>query len=156
MPSSGGWLNTVKVVLGFLELAFALKFLSNSDLVLQLHILEREVFLGIWIGIFVVLAIYLLGKIQFPHDSPVDKLSVGRGLFATIVVGFIIYLIPGMWGAPLKLISGFPPPLTYSESPYGIHGEAPEIPEGWPASTHEHGHGIYTISDYYDELSYSK
>lgn len=156
LPSSGGWLNTVKVVLGFLELAFALKFLSNSDLVLQLHILEREVFLGIWIGIFIVLAIYLLGKIQFPHDSPVDKLSVGRGLFATIVVGFIIYLIPGMWGAPLKLISGFPPPLTYSESPYGIHGEAPAIPEGWPGSTHAHGHRIYTIRDYYDALAYAK
>lgn len=156
LPSSGGWLNTVKVVLGFIELALALKFLSNADLVLQLHYIEREMFLGIWIGIFIVLFIYLLGKIQFPHDSPVTKLSVGRGLFATFVIGFIIYLIPGMWGAPLKIISGFPPPMTYSESPYGIHGEAPEIPEGWPASTHAHGHGIYTVRDYYEALEYAK
>ena len=156
LPSSGGWLNTVKVVLGFIELALALKFLSNADLVLQLHMIERELFLGIWIGIFIVLFIYLLGKMQLPHDSPVDKLSVGRGLFATIVIGFIIYLIPGMFGAPLKLISGFPPPLTYSESPYGIQGHAPEIPEGWPASTHAHGHGIYTVRDYYEALEYAK
>ncbi len=156
LPSSGGWLNTVKVVLGFIELALVLKFLSNADLVLQLHFIEREMFLGIWIGIFIVLFIYLLGKIQFPHDSPIVKLSVGRGLFATIVIGFIIYLIPGMFGAPLKIISGFPPPLTYSESPYGIHGEAPEIPEGWPESTHAHGHGIYTVRDYYEALEYAK
>jgi thiol:disulfide interchange protein DsbD len=143
-------------VLGFLELAFALKFLSNADLVLQLHILERELFLGLWIGIFIVLAIYLLGKIQLPHDSPLEKLSVGRGLLATLVVGFIIYLLPGMWGAPLKMISGFPPPLTYSESPYGINGHAPEIPEGYPESTHAHGHGIYTINDYNDAMAYAK
>jgi len=156
LPSSGGWLNTVKVVLGFLELAFALKFLSNADLVLQLHILERELFLGLWIGVFIVLAIYLLGKIQLPHDSPIEKLSVGRGLLATIVVGFIIYLLPGMWGAPLKLISGFPPPMTYSESPYGLHGEAPEVPEGWPESTHPHGHGIYTVRDYEEAMAYAK
>ncbi|WP_245593067.1 protein-disulfide reductase DsbD family protein [Crocinitomix catalasitica] len=156
MPSSGGWLNTVKVVLGFLELAFALKFLSNADLVLQLHILERELFLGIWIGIFIVLAIYLLGKIQMPHDSPVGKLSVGRALFATMVVGFIMYLIPGMFGAPLKMISGFPPPLTYSESPFGIHGHAPEVEDGWPESTYPHGHGIKTIRDYYEALAFAK
>lgn len=156
LPSSGGWLNTVKVVLGFAELALALKFLSNADLVLQMHMLEREIFLGIWIGIFIVLVIYLLGKIQFPHDSPVEKLSVGRGIFATVIMGFIIYLLPGMWGAPLKMISGFPPPLTYSESPYGIHGEAPEIPDGWPESTHAHGHGIYTIRDYNEALEYAK
>lgn len=156
LPSSGGWLNTVKVVLGFIELALALKFLSNADLVLQLHYIERELFIGIWLGIFVVLFIYLIGKIELPHDSPIKKLSVGRTLFATFVIGFIIYLLPGMWGAPLKLISGFPPPMTYSESPYGLHGEAPEIPEGWPESTHAHGHNIYTIRDYYDALEYAK
>ncbi|WP_070137901.1 protein-disulfide reductase DsbD family protein [Crocinitomix algicola] len=156
LPSSGGWLNTVKVVLGFVELALALKFLSNADLVLQLHMIERELFLGIWIGIFIVLFIYLLGKINFPHDSPVQKLSVGRGIFATFVMGFIIYLMPGMVGAPLKIISGFPPPMTYSESPYGIHGHAPEIPDGWPESTHAHGHGINTIRDYEDALNYAK
>ncbi len=156
LPSSGGWLNTVKVVLGFLELAFALKFLSNADLVLQLHLLERELFLGIWIGIFIVLFIYLIGKIQLPHDSPLEKLSVGRTLLATIVIGFIIYILPGMFGAPLKLISGFPPPLSYSESPYGIQGEAPEIGEDWPESTHPHGHGINTIRDFNDAMDYAK
>jgi thiol:disulfide interchange protein DsbD len=156
MPQSGGWLNVVKVVLGFLELAFALKFLSNADLVEQWHLLERETFLAIWIGIFVVLAIYLLGRIKLPHDSPVDGLSVGRTIFATIVISFIIYLIPGMFGAPLKMIAGFPPPSTYSESPYGIHGEAPEIEDGWPESTYAHGHGINTIRDYYDALAYAK
>lgn len=120
LPRSGGWLNTVKVVLGFLELALAFKFLSNADLVIQGHFLEREVFLAIWIGIFLVLALYLLGFIRMPHDSPLEKLSVGRTLFGTTVLMFVIYLIPGLCGAPLKLISGFPPPLAYSESPQGL------------------------------------
>ena len=156
LPQSGGWLNTVKVTLGFLELAFALKFLSNADLVKQWHLLERELFLALWIGIFLVLAIYLFGKIQFPHDDEVKKLSVGRGLFGTLVVAFIIYLMPGLFGAPLKLISGFPPPITYAESPYGIHGDAPKVDDTWPASTHPHGHGINTIRDYYEALAYAK
>ena len=156
MPQSGGWLNTVKVTLGFLELAFALKFLSNADLVKQWHFLEREMFLALWIGIFIVLAIYLFGKIQFPHDDEVKKLSVGRGMLGMLVVCFVIYLIPGLFGAPLKWISGFPPPLTYAESPYGIHGKAPEVEEGWPASTHPHGHGINTVRDYYEALAYAK
>jgi thiol:disulfide interchange protein DsbD len=120
LPRSGGWLNTVKVVLGFLELALAFKFLSNADLVVQGHFLEREVFLAIWIGIFLVLALYLFGFIRMPHDSPIEKLSVGRTLLGTTVLMFVIYLIPGLWGAPLKLISGFPPPLAYSESPQGV------------------------------------
>lgn len=120
LPRSGGWLNTVKVVLGFLELALAFKFLSNADLVVQGHFLEREVFLAIWIGIFLVLALYLLGFIRMPHDSPMEKLSVGRTLLGTTVLMFVIYLIPGLWGAPLKLISGFPPPLAYSEAPQGV------------------------------------
>ncbi|MFK8046411.1 MAG: protein-disulfide reductase DsbD family protein [Crocinitomicaceae bacterium] len=156
LPSSGGWLNTVKVVLGFLELALALKFLSNADLVKQWHLLEREVFLAIWIGIFIMLFIYLIGKIQLPHDSKMEKLSVGRMLFALINFCFIIYLIPGLFGAPLKLISGFPPPMTYSESPFGFHGQAPEVADGWPESTHAHGHGINTIRDYYEALEYAK
>ena len=156
LPQSGGWLNSVKVVLGFIEIALALKFLSNADLVMQWHILERELFLAIWIAVFVMLFIYLIGKINFPHDSPSDKIGVGRGIFALIVLGFTIYLIPGIWGAPLKMISGFPPPLTYSESPYGIHGHAPEIEDGWPESTHAHGHGINVIYDYYDALEFAK
>jgi thiol:disulfide interchange protein DsbD len=120
LPKSGGWLNTVKVFLGFLELALAFKFLSNADLVVQGHFLERELFLAIWIGLFAVLTIYLFGFIRLPHDSPTEKLSVFRTLLASTCLVFVIYLIPGMWGAPLKLISGFPPPLSYSESPSGI------------------------------------
>lgn len=122
MPKSGGWLNSVKVVLGFLELALAFKFLSNADLALQWHLLEREVFIAIWIGIFLVLALYLFGKLRLPNDSVVEKLSVGRTLFGTTVLIFVIYLIPGMWGAPLKIISAFPPPMKYSESPLGFGG----------------------------------
>ena len=120
LPKSGGWLNTVKVFLGFLELALAFKFLSNADLVVQGHFLERELFLAIWIGIFGVLTIYLFGFIRLPHDSPIEKLSVGRTMLGTLTLIFVIYLIPGMWGAQLKLISGFPPPLSYSESPLGF------------------------------------
>ncbi|MFH6961943.1 cytochrome c biogenesis protein CcdA [Flavobacterium plurextorum] len=120
LPKSGGWLNTVKVVLGFLELALAFKFLSNADLVLQLHWLEREVFLVIWIAVFGVLALYLFGKITLPHDSPLQHISVGRLAFGLLVLSFTIYLIPGLFGAPLKLISGFPPPMQYSESPNGF------------------------------------
>ncbi|PKR81268.1 thiol:disulfide interchange protein [Brumimicrobium salinarum] len=122
LPKSGGWLNSVKVVLGFLELALAFKFLSNADLALQWHLLEREVFIAIWIGVFLVLALYLFGKIRLPHDSPIEKLSVGRTLFGTTVLIFVIYLIPGMWGAPLKIISAFPPPMSYSEAPLGFGG----------------------------------
>ena len=120
LPKSGGWLNVVKVTLGFLELALAFKFLSNADLVVQGHFLERELFLAIWIGIFSVLTIYLFGFIRLPHDSPIEKLSVSRTLIGTLSLIFVIYLIPGMWGAQLKLISGFPPPLSYSEAPQGF------------------------------------
>ncbi len=120
LPKSGGWLNTVKVVLGFLELALAFKFLSNADLVLQAGLLPREVFLAIWITIFGALAIYLFGWIKLPHDSPLDGISVGRLLMAIFFTWFTIYLIPGMWGAPLKIISGFPPPAFYSEAPNGV------------------------------------
>ena len=120
LPKSGGWLNTVKVFLGFLELALAFKFLSNADLVVQGHFLERELFLAIWIVLFAVLTIYLFGFIRLPHDSPTEKLSVFRTMLASTCLVFVIYLIPGMCGAPLKLISGFPPPLSYSESPQGI------------------------------------
>lgn len=120
LPKSGGWLNTVKVVLGFLELAFAFKFLSQADLVLQLHFLEREVFIAIWIAIFGALAFYLFGKIRLPHDSPLTHISVGRLSLGLLVLSFTIYMVPGLWGAPLNLISAFPPPIDYSESPYGV------------------------------------
>ncbi len=120
LPKSGGWLNTVKVVLGFLELGLAFKFLSMADLAWDYHWIERETFIAIWIAVFGALALYLFGKIKLPHDSPLDHISVGRLLLGLVTLTFVIYLIPGLWGAPLKAISGFPPPMNYSESPYGV------------------------------------
>lgn len=111
MPKSGGWLNSVKVVLGFLELALALKFLSVADLAYGWRILDREVFLVLWIVIFVLLGLYLLGKIKFAHDSDLKYLSVSRLFMAIISFAFAIYMVPGLWGAPLKAISAFSPPL---------------------------------------------
>lgn len=158
LPKSGGWLNTVKVVLGFLELALAFKFLSNADLVLQLHWLEREVFLTIWIAVFGTLAFYLFGKITLPHDSPLNHISVGRLGFGLIVLSFTIYLIPGLWGAPLKLISGFAPPMQYSESPDGFgaakgSGETKSIlPEGAELGPQN----IITFHDYNKGMEFAK
>ncbi len=120
LPQSGGWLNSVKVTLGFLEIALAFKFLSNADLVMQTHWLERELFVAIWIMIFGLLTMYLLGFLKFAHDSDLKYVSVGR-LSAAILTGTLtLYMIPGMWGAPLKIINAFPPPMQYSESPYGV------------------------------------
>ncbi len=162
LPKSGGWLNTVKVVLGFLELALAFKFLSQADLVLQTHFLEREVFIAIWIAVFGTLAFYLFGKIQLPHDSPLTHISVGRLGLGLIVLSFTIYMIPGLWGAPLNLISAFPPPLEYSESPYGVgyskvgggvaaaHGE---LPDGAHLLA---PHDILAFNDYDKGLAYAK
>ncbi|RZK41828.1 MAG: DUF255 domain-containing protein [Pedobacter sp.] len=110
LPKSGGWLNSVKVVLGFLELAFALKFLSNVDLAYHWEWFDREVFLSLWIIIFALMAIYLLGKLKFAHDSDVSYLSVPRLLIAIITLSFTAYLVPGLWGAPLKSVSAFLPP----------------------------------------------
>jgi thiol:disulfide interchange protein len=112
MPQSGGWLNAVKVVLGFAELAFAFKFLSQADLAYHWGILDRHVFLSIWIALAFLLGLYLLGKIKFPHDSDMDRLPVSRFLMATMAFVFGIYMIPGLWGAPLKPLSGFLPPMT--------------------------------------------
>jgi len=159
LPKSGGWLNTVKVVLGFLELALAFKFLSNADLVLQLHWFEREIFLAIWIAIFGTLAFYLFGKITLPHDSPSSSISVGRLSMGLIVLVFTIYLIPGLWGAPLKLISGFPPPMTYSESPYGVGGsnrETASSAKALPDGAHKGPHDIMAFTDYEKGLAYAK
>lgn len=114
MPKSGGWMNTVKVVLGFLELALALKFLSVADLAYGWRILDREVFVSLWIVIFALLGVYLLGKITFPHDDKVEKTGVGRFMLACISFAFAIYMLPGLWGAPLKAISAFAPP-TYTQ-----------------------------------------
>ena len=159
LPKSGGWLNTVKVVLGFLELALAFKFLSNADLVLQLHLLEREVFLAIWIAIFGALALYLLGKITLPHDSPLSSISVGRLSLGLVVLAFTVYLIPGLWGAPLKIISGFPPPMTYSESPYGVgnsKGTAASSSQSLPDGAHLGPHDLIAFEDYEKGMAYAK
>ncbi|TPG41522.1 protein-disulfide reductase DsbD family protein [Flavobacterium pectinovorum] len=161
LPKSGGWLNTVKVVLGFLELALAFKFLSNADLVLQLHFLEREVFIAIWIAIFAALTLYLFGKITLPHDSPLQHISVGRLYLGLLTLVFTVYLIPGLWGAPLKLISAFPPPPQYSESPFGVGGSAnsnvsAESIKGLPDGAELGPHGIMVFHDYEDGLAYAK
>lgn len=158
LPKSGGWLNTVKVVLGFLELALAFKFLSNADLVLQLHLLEREIFLVIWIAIFGALALYLFGKITLPHDSPLHHISVGRLYLGLTVLAFTIYLVPGLWGAPLKLISAFPPPPQYSESPFGVGGSGNNSvsEKGLPKGAELGPHGIMVFHDYEDGLAFAK
>lgn len=159
LPKSGGWLNTVKVVFGFIELALAFKFLSMADLVMDWHILERETFLGIWIALFGGLALYLFGKITLPHDSPLSHISVGRLLLGLLSLAFTIYLIPGLWGAPLNVISGFPPPMSYSESPYGVgsskggsQNSTAALPDGAELGPHD----IMTFHDYEKGLAYAK
>ena len=162
LPKSGGWMNTVKVVLGFLELALAFKFLSIADLVWDLHWLEREVFIAIWIAIFGALSLYLFGKIRLPHDDATDRISVGRLLLGLVSLSFTVYLIPGLWGAPLSIISGFPPPQYYSESPYGVGHKgntattvtsSEELPQG--AHLFQ-PYDIVTFNDYQQGLEYAK
>ena len=162
LPQSGGWLNSVKVVLGFLELALAFKFLSNADLVEQWHILERELFIAIWIIIFALLTLYLLGKLKLSHDSPLPHVSVTR-LFLAVVTGmFTIYMIPGLWGAPLKLINAFPPPMFYSESPEGVGfiggGNHSAVADSGKHAdgTHKGPQGIYVFHDYDAGLAHAK
>jgi len=159
MPSSGGWLNVVKVFLGFLEIAFAFKFLSTADTTMQWHLLEREIFISIWIAVFGTLALYMFGKIRLPHDSISEKLSVGRSMMGTLVLAFTIYLIPGLWGAPLKVVNAFLPPDFYAESPGGIGGgsgysagESIEHIDGM----HEGPQGIMAFNDYDKALAYAK
>ena len=160
LPKSGGWLNTIKVVLGFIELALAFKFLSNADLVVQAHLLEREIFLACIIAVMGGLTLYLFGCFKLPHDSPLTHLSVGRMLFGLLNLAFVIYLIPGLWGAPLKLISGFPPPMKYSESSGGIVGNGGSakltdqnaLPDGAEYGPHD----IVSFTDYDTGLAYAK
>lgn len=162
LPKSGGWLNTVKVVLGFIELALAFKFLSNADLVMQWHLLEREMFLSIWIAILLVAFIYLLGKLRLSHDyQAVEKISVFRLIMAIVSLVFAIYLIPGLFGAPTKLVSAYLPPLSYSESPYGLGNQketmgvtaTDNLPKG--ASLFA-PYDIVTFHDYEQGLAYAK
>lgn len=162
LPKSGGWLNSVKVVLGFLELALAMKFLSNADLVVQAHIITRELFIVIWIVIFALLGMYLMGWFKLSHDSDIKYVSVPRLMIAILSFSFTVYLVPGLWGAPLKLISGFPPPDFYSESPEGFGGRISPVSstsEGHselPEHMHKGPNGIPAFDDYYLALAYSK
>ncbi|MDE7413225.1 MAG: thioredoxin family protein [Muribaculaceae bacterium] len=133
VPKSGGWMNTVKVVLGFLELALALKFLSVADLAYGWRILDREVFISLWIVIFGLLGVYLLGKITFPHDSKLEKISVPRFMLACISLAFAVYMIPGLWGAPLKSISAFAPPVSTQDFNLydgSVHASSSDYEEG--------------------------
>ncbi|MBM6499956.1 protein-disulfide reductase DsbD family protein [Flavobacterium macrobrachii] len=156
MPKSGGWLNTVKVSLGFLELAFAFKFLSNADLVLQKHWLERELFIAIWIAIFGAWALYLFGKYMLPHDyERADKIGVGRLIMAVLVTTFTFYMIPGLWGAPLKILSGLTPPINYAESVSGFGNNAGNKTD-LPENAHLGPHGIIAFEDYEHGLAYAK
>ena len=158
LPQSGGWLNSVKVTLGFLEIALAFKFLSNADLVLQAHLLERELFIAIWIVIFALLTMYLLGFIKFAHDSDLEYISVSRLSVAILTGTLTIYMIPGLWGAPLKIINAFPPPMQYSESPQGF-GSTSVISNH--STNHEKGQhigpqGLMVFHDYDEGLEHAK
>lgn len=163
LPRSGGWLNSVKVVLGFLELALALKFLSVADQVYHWGLLDREVFLALWIVIFALLGFYFLGKIRLPHDSEVKHVSVQKLLLAIVTFSFVVYMIPGLWGAPLKSLSGYLPPETSqdfnlygrqslaSQSPANTLGETPKY-----ANLFHLPHGLQGFFDYKQALAYSK
>ena len=136
LPKSGGWLNSVKVVLGFIEVALGFKFLSTADQTYHWGLLDREVYLAIWIVVFALLGFYLLGKLRFKHDSPLEHISVLRLALAIAVFSFVVYLIPGMWGAPLTALSGYLPPIetqdfvlgTYQVQPAGNDGATVVIP----------------------------
>ena len=137
--SGGGWLNSVKVVLGFVEIALGLKFLSVADQTYHWGILDREVYLAIWIVVFTLLGLYLLGKIRFENDEPVEHLSVPRLTLAIAVFSFVVYMIPGMWGAPLKALSGYMPPITTQDFVLGQNTGSVHSVEAAPAVDSEYG-----------------
>jgi thiol:disulfide interchange protein DsbD len=150
LPKSGGWLNSVKVTLGFIELALALKFLSNADLAYHLNILKREYFLIIWIVIFTIIGFYLLGKLKLSHDSPLPYISVPRVLLAIFAFAFSLYMIPGLFGAPLNLLSGFIPPLEYREWHPEAVAAAPATQTTEKVKYAELYHSPLGLSAYYD------
>lgn len=152
LPKSGGWLNSVKVVLGFIELAFALKFLSIPDQTYHWGLLDREVYLAIWIVIFSLLGIYLLGKIKFAHDDDVPRLSIFRLGLVITVFSFVMYMIPGMWGAPLKALAGYLPPMTsqdFKSAGAGAHSGASTLC-GTPKYSNEKLHIPHGLEGYFD------
>ncbi len=156
LPKSGGWLNSVKVVLGFIEIALGLKFLSTADQTYHWHILDREVYLAIWIVCFTLLGLYLLGKIRFKHDSPLEYVSVGRLALVIIDFAFVVYMIPGMWGAPLRALSGYMPPLETQDF---VLGSGPAAVAPAPATTTLYGsevklpHGLTGYSNLEDGIA---
>lgn len=156
LPSSGGWLNTVKVSLGFIELAFAMKFLSNADLTWQLHWLEREVFLAFWIAIFTSLGLYLFNFFRMKHDSPTNNIGTPRLLFGILSFVVSFYLLPGMWGAPLKLVSGLIPQRSYSEAPLGFGGNSTSPLAELPNKAHLGPHQIPVFHDIDEAFAYAK
>ena len=161
MPKSGGWLNSVKVVLGFLELAFALKFLSNVDLAYHWNWFDREVFLSLWIVIFGLMGFYLLGKIKFSHDSNLPYLSVLRTFFAIIVLSFTVYMIPGLWGAPLKSISAFLPPQStqdfdLNQASGGTTRQVADVSNRKYADLFHAPLGLNVFFDYEEGIEYAK
>ncbi|MEO9966118.1 MAG: thioredoxin family protein [Reichenbachiella sp.] len=159
LPKSGGWLNSVKVVLGFLELAFAFKFLSIADQAYHWNLLDREIYLAIWIVIFTLMGFYLLGKIEMPHDSKNEKTSVGGLILAIITFSFVVYLIPGMFGAPLKALSGYLPPQTTLDFDLSVSNqtEANAICEAPKYADFLHlPHGIQGYFDYDQALACAK
>lgn len=171
MPKSGGWLNSVKVSLGFLELALALKFLSNVDLAYHWGILDREIFLALWIVIFGLFGIYLLGKLRFSHDSEVKTLSIPRLFFAIVVLSFTVYMIPGMWGAPLKSLSAWLPPSTTQD--FNLHQsgigqmqvfsagsadvtDSRSVTKKYKSDRHQAPHGLDAFYDYEQALDFAR
>ncbi|WP_422360651.1 thioredoxin family protein [Reichenbachiella sp.] len=162
MPKSGGWLNSVKVVLGFLELAFAFKFLSIADQAYHWNILDREIYLAIWIVIFTLMGFYLLGKIELPNDSKTEKTSVGGLMLAIITFSFVVYLIPGMFGAPLKALSGYLPPQTTLDFDLTMSSNASGTEESTICEASKYAdflhlpHGIQGYFDYDQALACAK
>ena len=162
LPKSGGWLNSVKVVLGFVEVALGLKFLSVADQTYHWHLLDREVYLAIWIVCFTLLGLYLLGKIRFKHDSPLEYISVGRLALIIADFAFVVYLIPGMWGAPLKALSGYLPPLETQDFVLGSFQASPDIKADNPATLSLYGsevslpHGLTGYSNLEDGMTAAK
>ena len=151
--SGGGWLNSVKVVLGFVELALGLKFLSVADQTYHWGLLDREVYLAIWIVVFALLGLYLLGKIRFAHDEPVEHLTVTRLTLAIAVLSFVVYLIPGMWGAPLKALSGYMPPITTQDFVIGSGSSAQAVSDEAPVSESAEKYGLHLplgLNGYFD------
>jgi thiol:disulfide interchange protein len=162
LPKSGGWLNSIKVVLGFLELALSLKFLSNVDLAYHWHLFDREVFLVLWIVIAVLSGFYLLGKLKFSHDSELGYISVPRLFMAIIIFAFAVYLVPGLWGAPLKSVSAFLPPMSTQDFDLSAANGQLTIAGSTDMSKHKYAElfdkpkGFNPYFDYDEGVAYAK